>query len=1454
MQAGMFHPAVAAWFEGSFREPTACQARAWDAIAAGQHTLIAAPTGSGKTLAGFLTAIDSLVRQAGAGELPAGTQIVYVSPLKALSNDIQRNLEGPLAGIAAQLEARGAGQPGIRVAVRTGDTPGTARALMRRHPPHILVTTPESLYILLTSDSGREMLATTRMVIVDEIHAVAGTKRGAHLSLTLERLACLCDKPPVRIGLSATQKPVEEIARFLVGPAAPCTIIDEGHVRARELTIEMPGAPLETVLSGDNAAEIYDRIAALIAAHRTTLVFVNTRRLAERVAKALTERLGDAAITAHHGSMARERRLAAEQQLKAGQLKALVATASLELGIDIGEIDLVCQLGSTRTLAMFLQRVGRSGHAVGATARGCLFPQTRDELVECAALLDMTRRGELDRIAIAGAALDVLAQQIVAETACRDVPLDELYALACRAYPYRDLAREQFDRIVTMLAEGFSFAHGRRSAYLHLDAVNGVARARRGARLVAVTCGGAIPDTADYDVIAEPHGHVVGSVNEDFAIESLPGNVFQLGNTSWRVLRVEASAMRVEDAAGQPPDIPFWLGEAPARSTEMSQAVSRLREDFARRSDDGDAREAIEDWLAREIGVGPVAASQLYDYLQSGYRALGAMPTRSRLVLERFFDESGGMQLVIHSPLGSRINRAWGLALRKRFCRQFNFELQAAAVEDAIVISLGAVHSFPLDDVWRYLKSSSVRDVLTQALLDAPLFGIRWRWVAACALAIQRFRGGKRTPPRLMRMQAEDLVSLVFPDQLACAENLRGRREIPDHPLVAQAIEDCLQEAMDVAGLERLLASMEAGQLELLARDQVEPSPFALAVLNANPYAFLDDAPLEERRTQAVQSRRWLDPETASNLGALDALAIERVRAEVWPTPRSTEELHDALLVTGIVGAGEFAVEADADTAPGDGPRALRGWFDELALAGRASALALPSPGPDRAFWVATERLAEAEAVWPGLRIVAGRGRGDFVATQPPPTREDALRALVRSRLDVGGPLTSTQLAALVPAGVGDIDAALARLEAEGGIMRGRYTPGVGTLEWCERRLLARIHRYTLNRLRAEIEPVPASTFMRFLFEWQYLAPAAQVEGVHSTRRVIEMLSGFEAPAASWEAALLPARVDDYGPSHLDQLLSSGACTWARLTPREGGGARGGGSLRATPLCVLPRLELSTWAATTSGALPTPAASAQRVLDYLREHGASFFDDIVAGVGLLKTQIETVLADLVAGGLVTADNFSGLRALMLPSSKRRPLGGVRRRFGSSLEEAGRWDHVRRASPPAADSASADGPTAAQVETIARILLRRYGVLFRQLLARESRAPAWRQLLTALRQMEARGEVRGGRFVAGFSGEQFAAPEAVEALRRLRKAPGDTQWVAVHAVDPCNLVGVIVPGLRIPATAGNRVVFVDGEAVAVQLGTEIKFLRPLPVEAQIRARTALAGLRDTRSRRVRQRRA
>ena len=1421
---GDFHPAVRAWFARALGSPTACQTRAWQAIQAGRHALVAAPTGSGKTLAAFMSALDDLVRDGLRGALEERTRVVYVSPLKALGNDIERNLDVPLRGIAQELAACGEPEVQIRVAVRTGDTPAAARALMRRCPPHILVTTPESLYLLLTSASGREMLVDTRMVIVDEIHAIAGTKRGAHLALSLERLAALTARPPQRVGLSATQKPVERIAHFLTGQAGGCAIIDEGHRRERELALELPPAPLEAILSAESACDVYDRMATLVREHRTTLVFVNTRRQAERVAKALTDRLGEDAVTSHHGSMARDRRLLAEQRLKAGELKALVATASLELGIDIGEVDLVCQLGSTRTLAMFLQRVGRSGHAVGAVAKGRLFPQTRDELVECAALLDMTRRGELDAIELAGPALDVLAQQIVAEVACRDLALDELFALCRRAAPYCELARTAFDEVVRMLAEGYAFAQGRRAAWLHLDAVNGIVRARRGARLVAVTCGGAIPDTADYDVIAEPQGHVVGTVNEDFAIESLPGNVFQLGNTAWRVLKVESSALRVTDAAGQPPNIPFWFGEAPARSREMSAAVSRLREEFRARIDapaQHDPRETTEAWLADEVGVGPVAARQIYDYLLAGYRALGTMPTARCLVLERFFDESGGMQLVVHSPLGARINRAWGLALRKRFCRQFNFELQAAAVEDAIVISLGAVHSFPLEDVWQFLKSSSVRDVLVQALLDAPMFGIRWRWVATCALAIQRFRHGSKTPPRLLRMQAEDLVSLVFPDQLACAENLHGRREIPDHPLVTQAIHDCLSDVMDIDGLEALLGAMERGELVLEGRDLVEPSPFAAAVLCANPYAFLDDAPAEERRTLAVQARRWLDADTVRDFGALDPQAIERVCDEVWPTPTNAEELHDALLTAGLLAAHE--------PAPG-----CTVWYSELARSGRASALLLP--GVDAPWWVATERFDQAMVVFPGLRVLEGPGLGLSRQDGAKTSAEDALHEFVRGRLGVQGPLVAAELAGRWGLPESTVVVALAALEQEGSVLRGRYSQTAGpATEWCERRLLARIHRYTLNRLRAEIEPVPAAAFLRFLMSWQGAAPGSRGEGLEALQRVVDQLAGFEAPAGAWDGAVLPLRLQGYVPGDLDQLLVRGRCVWARVSPKAEPAGRPAGPVRATPIAVLPRKALADWLAFAPEPVGTPSGAAGRVLEVLQAQGASFFEDLLAETRLLRTQLEDALGELVGLGLVTADSFSALRLLLQPTSRRRP--GARRGGSATLEQAGRWDLVRRRGA-LSDLRAAEAQT--PLERVAMTLVQRYGVVFRRILERESLAPPWRDLLPVLRRLEARGELRGGRFVGGFSGEQFAAPSAIDMLRAARQPAPEAPFIGIHAGDPLNLAGIVLPGLRIPAVPGNRLVFHQGEVVAVQLGSEVRFLKPLSNEDQIRARTALVG--------------
>jgi ATP-dependent Lhr-like helicase len=1431
-----FHPAVEGWFRSAFAAPTEVQRAAWPAIRAGRHTLVAAPTGSGKTLAAFLAALDALTREGLGGALPDETRVVYVSPLKALSNDIRRNLELPLAGIRATLAARGLRDVEIRTLVRTGDTPQAEREAMRRRAPHIVVTTPESLYILLSSASGRRMLATTRSVIVDEIHALAPNKRGAHLALSLERLEALVEAaggaPPVRIGLSATQKPVEEMARFLVGARGgpedvpECTIVDTGHVRARDLAIELPASPLEAVMSADAWQQVYDRLAELAREHRSTLVFVNTRRLAERAARALSERLGEDQVAAHHGSLAREKRLEAEQRLKRGELRALVATASLELGIDIGDVDLACQLGSTRSIATFLQRAGRAGHAVGGVPKARLFPLSRDELCECAALLDAVRRGELDLLRVPPKPLDVLAQQIVAETALQPWREEELYARFRRAHPYRALGRAEFDEIVRTLAEGYHTRRGRRSAWLHRDAVNGVLRGRRGAALGAVTSGGAIPDNADYAVVLEPQAQPIGSVNEDFAVESLPGDVFQLGNTSYRILRIERGTVRVEDAKGAPPGIPFWLGEAPARTDELSAAVSRLRAHVAEALDRGGAQAAA-GWLTGEIGLAASAAEQIVEYLAAAKAALGALPTLETVVLERFFDESGGMQLVVHSPFGARVNRAWGLALRKRFCRKFNFELQAAATEDAIVLSLSTSHSFPLEEAARYLASASVRPLLVQALLDAPMFGVRWRWNASVALALPRFRGGRKVPPQLQRMEAEDLLAAVFPDQAACGENLAGEREIPDHPLVRQTIGDCLHEAMDVEGLERLLAGIERGAIRVLARDLTEPSPLALEVLAARPYAFLDDAPLEERRTQAVMARRWLDPQAAADLGRLDPEAIRRVAREAWPDARDADELHDALLGLGFLG------EEEIDRAPG-----WRALLATLAQARRATRFAAGA----RTIFVAAERLPEIEAIFPGAeRIPAIEAPAELRKAW---ARADALAEILRDRLQGCGPVSAAALAAPLGLAPPEVEAPLARLEAEGSVLRGRFTPEAAEPEWCERRLLARIHRYTVNRLRAEIEPVEPRDFVRFLMHWQRVAPEARVEGVDALAGVLSQLEGFEAPAAAWETEILPARVNEYDPAWLDELSLAGRVAWLRLAPGQHEGERAPSPVRSTPIALVARRNLATWSALAPPAdAGTPTSRAQAVLDFVGTHGASFFDEIADGTGLLRSQVEDALGELVARGLLNCDSFGGLRALLVPSDRRRPLssGGRRPRRRTALfgiEDAGRWALARRG-PAAPVPAPARGGDAEAVEHAARALLKRYGVVFWRLVLREATwLPPWRELLRCYRRLEARGEIRGGRFVAGMAGEQFAAPEAVGLLRDVRRREREGALVSVSGADPLNLAGIVTAGARLPALTANRVLYRDGVPIALLAGGEARFLERLAPEAEWAARNAL----------------
>lgn len=1426
-----FHPAVAGWFSRSFPAPTPAQAAAWPLVRAGRSTLVAAPTGSGKTLTAFLAAIDALVQQGlTEGGLVDGTQVLYVSPLKALSNDIHINLEQPLAGIGAELQRLGVPPVDIRTAVRTGDTPQAERNAMRKRVPHILVTTPESLYVLLGSESGRQILRDVRSVIVDEIHAIAGNKRGSHLALSLERLEALCERPLVRVGLSATQKPIDAVARFLVGTERPCEIVDIGHGRARDLALEVPPVPLEAVMSNDAWALVYDRLAALAGEHRTTLVFVNTRRMAERTTRHLAERLGGAVVAAHHGSLAREQRLTAEQKLKRGELRVLVATASLELGIDIGDVELVCQLGSPRSIAAFLQRVGRAGHQVAGVSKGRLFPSSRDDLIECAALLYAVRRGELDTLRIPPAPLDVLAQQIVAEVSSREWQEDALLALLRRAMPYAVLDDDTYQALLRMLAEGYTTRHGARGAYLHRDLATRSLRGRRGGRLTALTSGGTIADNSDYAVLLEPQGLNIGTVNEDFAVESLAGDVFQLGNTSYRILKIEAGRVRVEDAQGMPPSIPFWLGEAPGRSDELSFAVARLRGEIDQRlaSAESQATERLQpviDWLAETPGIPREAAQQIVEYLARARAALGALPTQRRLIMERFFDESGGTQLVIHSPYGSRINRAWGLALRKRFCRTFNFELQAAATEDAIILSLSTSHSFALDEVWRYLHSASAEQVLIQALLDAPLFGVRWRWIATTALALPRMAGGRKVAPQLQRMKSEDLLATVFPDQVACLENIVGEREIPDHPLVRQTLDDCLHEAMDSEGWLALLRRMESGEVELLTRDLPAPSPLAMEILGARPYAFLDDAPLEERRTQAVLARRWSDPESADDLGALDPEAIAAVGAEAWPEARNSDELHEALTALGCIAEAEAAGQ----------PHWLQ-WLAELARAGRATRLQVAH---DRALWTPLERLAWLRSIYPQAacepRLPLPAGYDQLL------DEEEALVELIRARLSGFAPLPVPLIARPLALPASAVALALTRLEAQGYVLRGRFSPGASEDEWSERHLLARIHRYTVKRLRREIEPVELADCMRFLADWQHLSAGTRMQGREALGTLVEQLEGFQAAATAWESDLLPARLKDYGSTWLDELCRSGRIVWTRLSGRL---KASGGPVRGTPIVLLPRRQLGAWHALASDA-PAPELSsrAQRVFDCLQTHGALFFDELQHDAHLLRSELEDALGELVAVGLVNADSFAGLRALLTPASKRsrtarRTRGGA---FIGGMADAGRWALVRKPAE-AEETTGRSGISAEALEHIARVLLRRYGVVFWRLLAREADwLPPWRELLRVYHRLEARGEIRGGRFVAGVAGEQFALPEALVLLREVRKRPLAGELLAVSAVDPLNQLGTLLPGSKVPALPGNRILYRDGVPLAVLVAGKPQWLLELDEPAQ---REALRRLTST----------
>lgn len=1480
-----FHPAVREWFARQFPNgPTPPQEEAWQRIAAGHNTLLAAPTGSGKTLASLLIAIDQLYKQyAGPSQNnhdpnpknPEQVQVVYVSPLKALATDISENLERPLAEIAECARELNLQPPNLSVFVRSGDTSQTQRLAMLRHPPTFVITTPESFYLLLTAEKSREMLRTTKLVIVDEIHAVARDKRGSHLALSLERLEHICHEPPQRVGLSATQRPLDKIASLLVGTDRPCQIVDAGHQRNLDLALHFPDTELEAVSSHEQTKETLTHIAELVRRHHTTLVFVNTRVLAERIAHQLSEILPDDQVAAHHGSLSKQRRHLVESRLRSGNLKVLVATASLELGIDIGPVELVCQLGSPRSIAVFLQRVGRSNHSRYGTPKGRLFPLTRDELVECTALLRAVKQGKLDAVEPPVAPKDILVQQIIAECAAQSWQAEKLFELVRQAAPYSALSEDEFSEALELASQGVVCGFGPKGAYVRWDKLNGQLSARRGARLAAITSGGAIPDVADYKVVLDPDDTFIGSVHEDWAVESMAGDIFLLGTHSWQIRRVETGVVRVVDAEGQPPTFPFWLGEAPGRTAELSLEVGQLLEDIEQMlaasttSTEPEAQVQVQQMLVAECGISPEAADFVLSYLQTSRALLNTLPSHQRIVVERFFDETGGMQLVIHNPRGSRINRGLGLALRKRFCRTFDFELQAAANDNAIVLSLGPQHSFPLADIASYVTSDTVQDILEQAVLQSPIFTARWRWNLNRALTVLRFKKGKRNPPQIQRMEADDVMAAVFPSLAACQDNALGPTiEIPDHLLVRQTVDDALKEALDISRLTALLRDLEVGAVEMCFVETPEPSPLCHEILNGKPFTYLDDAPLEERRTRAVVMRRGLDP---SLIAQLDSQAIERVKAEVKPDPRDADELHDVLM-------WHVALVAQQEWS---------GWFEELAEQGRALALEVDddsqhndSQHSNSRLWCPTELASEVFALWPKARLVArslsspeqfNPANAALSDTDPADTDPaDAAVRLLRGHLDSAGPITIAELEQATLLTAGQIKSALVQLETQGYALQGSWDGQTGQIQWCSRRLLQRIYHYSKKQRRSKIQLATAQDFMRFLLRWQHVAPDCQVRGHAGLSKVVAQLQGWEMPAVAWEEQALSRRIKGYTPNLLDELCLSGEIAWGRLTVSARAGDQDKansvfGPSKTTPITLLLRGDLDWLLESVRGAAtplyPTAGATAE-ILETLQAKGARFLAELMSDTNRLPQDLENGLRDGIARGLLTSDSFSSLRLLLNggyssrltsrslvtssasrspasrnPASRRlarnsgRPWSSSRAGTGRFTQTGarhwgaqGRWvlltqpgntqlenlDATHAAPPP---DTHANHPPDTDTDELAEIfaeqLLRRWGIVFRDLFVLENCSLPWREILWALRRLEARGIIQGGRFVSGFVGEQFALPAAADELRFVSKQPRTAEKVTINATDPLNLTGILTGTERIPAIHTRQVSYIDG---------------------------------------------
>lgn len=1495
-----FHPAVAEWFRRRFEAPSRAQILGWPVIAdairpPGHDVLLCAPTGSGKTLAAFMWAINRLIVEAEAGALRDEVSVLYVSPLKALANDIRLNLEEPLNGVREVAGEMGRTLAPIRAGLRTGDTPANERIAMLRRPPHILVTTPESLFILLTSARFREKLGAVRYIIVDELHAVAGDKRGAHLALSLERLERMVRRGgaprPVRIGLSATLNPIETLAAFLAGAEVaadgertprPIRIVRADDTRRElDLAVIAPGPELGALATHPHWEAMYDTIASLIREHRTTLVFTLSRRWAERIALALQKRVGTDAVMAHHGSLARAERLAAEQRLKRGELKAIVATASLELGIDVGAVDLVCQIDSPKSISAAIQRVGRSGHSLGATPKGRFFALTIDDLIECAAAVRAIRLGHLDEVEVPLNPLDVAAQQIVAITADEeDIAEDELLRLLRSSHSYGALAAETLRQLIEEMATQLPERIQGAAPKIFYDRGARRVRPRRGARLAAITSGGTIPEAGNYDVVIAAEGRKVGDVEEDFAQESMRGDIFSLGSMPWKILGISKNRLMVEPAPGMAPSLPFWQTEAAGRSPAMSAEVCALRRHLAAFFSDDSSNlsvsrersananqvgsspgegsfsfgapaeeQAAAQWLVSECALDEVAAAQAVAWIRRGVAALGAVPDEKNIIVERFFDGLGGTQIVIHSPFGIRFNRGLGLAIRKRLCQSFDFEIQASAIDDAVLLALNSRHSFPLEEILTTVNSHTARPTLVQAMLDAPMFEVRFRHVATRALAVMRSMRGRKVPAWIQRLRTQELITAIFPRRNACFENRPPALEIPGHYIVGETIRECLQQSADADRMEAVLRGLEDGSIRARFVDSVAPSVFAHRILLAWDYSFLDDGERANRRSRTVTMNRAMaeDVFRDEDLSAMiSAEAVDRVAAEIGGSadssrPRNSDELYELVRAHGSIRGAALDRQIDVETSA---------LAIALERAGRFMRIRVAPDSPES--FIVAEDAPMFSAAYPDAIFAPPHSAASGAAPLPDTARvslEDARAELVRRALATTVPTTTVALAARLALAPNEVEGILATLEANGAVFRGYFTTArpsddansqraashpnghaamshENSEQWCDRYVLERIHRLTLSRLRSELEPCADHEFAAFRLRWMRVGvdlPASP----EAVRAVLDQLSGLAFDPAFWERAIFPARIREYRPEHLDLLCLSGDLRWIATSHGEAG-------VSATldfpgDVAFLPRRRRLPIVGTAAPADERSVA----VYQCLIAHGAQYLDQVAERSGLSERDTLAALWRLAATGLASNDSFGPLRLLSSDSDTARAItdaprisngsamsamkhdAALRARLKSSL--SGRWSAIETA--PARDDnggasgISGDATAFDEVRETAMLLLARHGILTREMLAREPALHSWRTLSFALRRMEYAGTIRRGYFVRALSGEQYALPEALELLRAVRTHNvANEPPIALSAADPANPYGVLLPGCGITREAGNLIVLRGGRVV------------------------------------------